>query len=339
MRDRPQDVWILAGQSNMEGVGELEGAPAADERVLSLSPDGWVQAKEPLHGVGVGPGLAFGLAMAEVTGRRIGLIPCAKGATSLEEWTRRGPDSLYDRMLDQVNRIGGAPAGLLWYQGESDARTLALASNYGERLEAWINRLRGDLRCPALSILLVQIGRYALPCTPETQEGWGRVREAQRQLADRVLGVRLTSAIDLGLTDIIHLDAASAIRVGRRLARLAGGWAAPRLLGLDAASLPRGLGAVRLRFGNVNGGWRPRDHMSGFGVCGKKGEPLSDCFVINAAVDRGDDSVIALTLNRPPDATVRVAYGMGANPYCNVVDGEDLPLCAFGPQEVVWRPR
>jgi hypothetical protein len=36
-------------------------------------------------------------------------------------------------------------------------------------------------------------------------------------------------------------------------------------------------------------------------------------------------------LNRPPDAKMQVTYGMGANPYCNVTDENDMPLCAFGP--------
>jgi hypothetical protein len=315
----------------MAGAGELAGAPAPDDRVLSLTPDGWAKATEPLHGAGVGPGLAFGIALAEATGHQVGLVPCAKGATSLEDWTRRGPDSLYDRMLGAVRRAGTAPAGLLWYQGEADARTSELASSYGTKLEAWISRLRDDLNAPALPILLVQLGRYAMPCDPEVAAGWGMIREAQRQLAGRVPGVRLTSAVDLGLTDIVHLNAMSAIRVGRRLGRLACRLAAPRIAGLEAMSLPRGLGAVRIRCAGVNGGWQPRDHMSGFGVCGEGGQPLGDGFVINAAADREDASAIVVTLNRPPDAKMQVTYGMGANPYCNVTDENDMPLCAFGP--------
>lgn len=322
-------VWILAGQSNMEGVGELSRAPAPDERVTCLTDTGWVKAVEPLHGAGVGPGLAFGLAMAESAGLPIGLIPCAKGATSLDQWSQRGADSLTDRMLEKIRRGGIKPSGMLWYQGESDARDAGLASTYGARMEAWIGVIRNELKAPALPVLLVQLGRYALPSPPEVEAGWGLLREAQRQLALRVPGVFLTSAVDLGLTDIIHLNAVSAIRVGRRLARLASGHEGPRITALEGMSLPRGLGAIRIRCSGVSGVWRPADHMSGFQVFGPDGLPPRDGFVINASPDPEDPQSILVILNRPPDRDMRLAYGMGANPYCNVTDGADMPLCAF----------
>ena len=44
------DVWVLAGQSNMEGCGWLEGALQPDERVSVFSSAGaWGVAQDPLH--------------------------------------------------------------------------------------------------------------------------------------------------------------------------------------------------------------------------------------------------------------------------------------------------
>ena len=44
------DVWVLAGQSNMQGCGWLAGALPADPRVWSFSSAGqWQIAEEPLH--------------------------------------------------------------------------------------------------------------------------------------------------------------------------------------------------------------------------------------------------------------------------------------------------
>ncbi len=50
--NRPEnlDVWVLAGQSNMQGVGDLAGAVPPDERVWNFTRAGhWEIATEPLH--------------------------------------------------------------------------------------------------------------------------------------------------------------------------------------------------------------------------------------------------------------------------------------------------
>ena len=119
------DIWVLAGQSNMEGVGELTAALPPDPRVWSFTSAGhWEVAEEPLHRFwesmtpvhqhlrrpglpaeqqgmsdaalaalerterthGTGLGLAFGMAMADATGTPVGLLPVAHGATTLEMW-------------------------------------------------------------------------------------------------------------------------------------------------------------------------------------------------------------------------------------------------------------
>jgi sialate O-acetylesterase len=121
----PIDVWVLAGQSNMEGCAWLQGALAPDERVWAFGSAGqWSIAKDPLHWfwesitpvhqelrragmtmadrqisddewaqreratrkTGAGLGIAFGKLMADSTGKRIGLIAAAHGGTSLEQW-------------------------------------------------------------------------------------------------------------------------------------------------------------------------------------------------------------------------------------------------------------
>ena len=63
---RPVHMFLLAGQSNMSGRGELPDVPEEkDERLLVLGSDGtWKTAQHPLHydkpeKAGVGPGLAF----------------------------------------------------------------------------------------------------------------------------------------------------------------------------------------------------------------------------------------------------------------------------------------
>ena len=44
------DLWVLAGQSNMEGMGELVDVQQPDPLVHSFDlADNWVVAEEPLH--------------------------------------------------------------------------------------------------------------------------------------------------------------------------------------------------------------------------------------------------------------------------------------------------
>ncbi|WP_298863292.1 sialate O-acetylesterase, partial [uncultured Gimesia sp.] len=80
-------IYLLMGQSNMAGRGKVVPATNVPHpRVLKLDKKGdWVPATDPLHFdkptiAGVGPGSAFGPAMADANSEvTIGLIPAAFG--------------------------------------------------------------------------------------------------------------------------------------------------------------------------------------------------------------------------------------------------------------------
>jgi sialate O-acetylesterase len=119
------DLWVAAGQSNMQGAGILPAdTPAVPNvRIFDLT-DKWVEAVPPTHRVyaaaapvfktlifkmnptltdeawaklqeddragkagGFGPDLPFAEQVSRATGRRIGLIPCALGGTNLRQWS------------------------------------------------------------------------------------------------------------------------------------------------------------------------------------------------------------------------------------------------------------
>src|SRR5690349_3741379 len=88
-------LYLLIGQSNMAGRGKVEKEDKTPHpRVLMLNKDDqWVPAIDPLHFdkaiAGVGPGLAFGKAMAEADKDvTIGLIPCAAGGSPIAVWKK-----------------------------------------------------------------------------------------------------------------------------------------------------------------------------------------------------------------------------------------------------------
>jgi type 1 glutamine amidotransferase len=245
------DLWVLAGQSNMQGVGDLLDVTPPNNLVMALGMDGkWVKAEEPLHWLvdspdpvhsgdpktraersakehktrtkGAGLGLPFAVAMVEQTHVPIGLVICAHGGTSMEQWNPakkgEGGDSLYGSMLRQVQLAGGQVKGVLWYQGESDAGGGETSKIYPRVFADFIASVRAEFNQPDLPFYFVQIGRFIREGDPK---GWNAVQEAQRRLPERVPGTAVVSVIDLELDDLIHVGTQGLKRTGQRLAKIA----------------------------------------------------------------------------------------------------------------------
>jgi sialate O-acetylesterase len=246
------DLWVLAGQSNMEGVGNLIDVTPPHQRVMLLGMDGkWATAEEPLHWLvdspdpvhsgdpktraersarthksrtkGAGLGLPFAVAMVEATGVPVGLVACAHGGTSMAQWNpalkEQGGGSLYGSMLRQVKLSGGKVKGLLWYQGESDALSRAdAAKSYHRVFSDFIASVRSDFRQPELPFYFVQIGRFINPADPKR---WNTVQEAQRLIPEHIPNTAVVSVVDLELDDGIHVGTHGLTRAGRRLAQIA----------------------------------------------------------------------------------------------------------------------
>lgn len=363
------DVWLLGGQSNMQGVGRLDDEvepPSPMVHVLDMKRR-WRLAAEPLHrvfespdlahhvyedpdvlaaardadlrcGLGAGLGVAFGRTIAEATGVPVGLIAVAQGGSSLAAWSparrHEGGDSLFGSMLLSVEAAGGAVAGMLWYQGESDA-VECMSHDYAARLQSFVAAVRDAVRSPGMPFFHVQIGRL----TGEPPEGadahWMRVREAQRTVDTGAGGV--TTAVDLGLSDVIHLSTASLRRLGRRLARLAMGDVHPITLGsVDVVAVSpvpaHERFEVRMRFNGVTGRLMPAEHVAGFSLRSADGTP-SPC-IYAADVDAADPSSVVLRCSGTVPPNLSLWYGWGLDPYCNLVDEADMAVPAFGPVPV-----
>jgi len=373
------DVWVLAGQSNMEGCGPLQGALPADAGVWAFSTAGaWEPAVDPLHKLwesyapvhqnfmrpGLGPqdkelsneeiakrtaatrlggtglGIAFANEWQKFSGNPTGLIAAAHGGTSLEQWNpahkSQGLNSLYGAMLDRIERAGGNLKGILWYQGESDCNPND-AATYAERFDTWVAAARADTGRPDLPVYVVQLSRFVLGEEPaDAGEFWNVVREAQRTLPDRTPNTDVVAAIDLDLSDSIHVGTPGLTRLGRRLARHAiaaetGGHGGPRLTGVRATKGHFDPDYIRLEFAGVTGGWNPVQHISGFTILTRAGAVHPILRVVNAFRAADDPTAIHLLLNTKVDGDTAVAYGLGFNPYANAVDEADIALLTFAP--------
>ena len=145
------------GQSKMAGRGVLkdEYRNLHNSRVLMLNAKNeWVNAKNPVHfdkpkAAGVGPGLAFGMSLAEAFPTdTIYLVPCAVGGTSISKWEPGAFDEAtnthpYDDALLRIKEAMkiGKIWGAIWLQGESDSNPTS-SSTYLAKLTLLIERVR-----------------------------------------------------------------------------------------------------------------------------------------------------------------------------------------------------
>ena len=354
------DIWILAGQSNMQGVGNLVDVEMPNELVHNFNmADEWMIAEEPLHILGLaadrvhwprrkgeepvrqtveearaaiaarnkgaGLGLPFAVEMVRRNGVPIGLLACAHGGTSMDQWDPallpKGGDSLYGSMVRRVKAAGGKAVGLLWYQGESDASAKA-APLFQEKFERFVAHTRKDLELPNLPFYYVQIGRHV---SPADGTGWNIVQEAQRVLATKIPNAGFVAAVDFSLDDQIHVGTQDLKRLGKRLANVATGMAHTP----QPQSAIYKDGVLTATFAPVHGRLQAPGRIAGFSIHGTDGAPIP--LIHKALVDPADGGKIHLYLGGPIPEGATLRYGYGRDPYCNVRDDADMGLAVFGP--------
>ena len=366
------DLWVLAGQSNMEGVGNLMDLESPEERVRSFDQtDVWGQAVEPLHRLvdaadrvhwrknaegqvakltgpaleefiakrkkGAGLGLPFAKQILLRTGIPIGLLPCAHGGTSMDQWSpdlkdKQG-DSLYGATLRRVIAAGGRVKGMLWYQGESDASPKA-APEYSAKMEKLIAAFRQDFAQPDLPFYYVQIGRHV---NYTNADEWNLVQESERKLESRIPRVGMAPAADLTLDDGIHVSTPDLKRLGRRLADMVTHDLYPEVAkyqpykrGPRPAGAKREGNVVRILFAEVNGKLVTTGRLNGFVICDAAGKPLP--VVFHQQIDPADGNAVLLHIGPAPlPAGATVRYGAGRDPYLNLNDELDMGTPVFGP--------
>jgi len=356
------DVWILAGQSNMEGVGYRKDSMKPHPHVRAFyMDDRWGIAEDPLHRlwtavdqvhvdliggsripgsphIGVGPGLSYALHMRTQIGVPQGLICCAHGGTSMAQWDPalrdQGGKSLYGAMVRRFCKNGGSIAGVLWYQGCSDADP-SLATIYTERMKTLIASMRKDFKRADLPVVMVQISRVVT--WKNAAASWNMVREAQRLLPRAVRRLSVVPAIDLSMDDFIHLAGFSQNRLGERLAyamleltKQKKGLMPP--IALSKVRLvrdPLNLWAnVILEFDHVDGKLRADGMPWGFELSMKKIELTNDYIY---RIDLDANRVILRTAISAIEAeSMFLFYGFGTNSFCNITDSADRSLPSIG---------
>ena len=360
------DVWIMAGQSNMQGIGNMTGKAKPHPLIRNFSMRReWRLAEDPLHLLaespdtshspkqcsvregekqrrdsvkGVGVGIFFAREMMSRSGGvPQGLISTAHGGTSMQQWDparkNLGGESLYGSMFLSVQATGQPVAGVLWYQGESESNPDD-SRQYVSRMKKLVAASRRDFNQPKLPWIIVQIGRYFVDST--NPSSWNTIRELQRLLPDKIKYLETVPAIDLSMDDAIHIGSEGFPILAARLAsaadRLVHGnkkeLRAPQLRDAKLVEVPTrpAPAGVEITFDGVQGALRATGEPSGFHFATPDGVPLNLAFKTTLTGNK-----VFLHLDKKLGLGGRLYYGLGFVPYCNITDARGFSLPAFGP--------
>lgn len=157
--------FLLIGQSNMAGRGIQNSVPPIiNESIKMLRNGRWQIMAEPLHNdrpmAGIGLASSFASSWhADNVGEEIGLIPCADGGASLDDWKVGG--ALFDHAVFQAKlaQRSSELSGILWHQGESDS-SAELAAKYVEKFDVIVSELRYQLGVPDVRLIIGGIGDF-----------------------------------------------------------------------------------------------------------------------------------------------------------------------------------
>ncbi len=211
-------LFLLIGQSNMAGRGMVRPEDTQiHPRIWMFNRDNqWVPSKDPVHfdkpdliGTGLCSEFARTLA-ARFPSMQIGLIPCALGGSSLDEW--RPGDKLFTNAIirTRLALASGKLSGILWHQGEADC-SLNLADTYEQRFISMVAAMRLELSAGQVPLVLGEIGRFV--------EKSDTINKVLMHIPHVMANCRCVSSQELNHKgDVLHFSSEALTLLGRRYA-------------------------------------------------------------------------------------------------------------------------
>ncbi len=231
-------LFVMAGQSNMSGKGPLPEIQHVNQHIYVFGNDyRWRLALEPVDSpynqvdeisldryARFSPALTFATELHRIEPDRIiGLIPCAKGETSIMEWQQNYSDqTLYGSCLKRIRaaQLAGQVDGIIFFQGEADtiieseAHILPLAvDTYAKMFETFATDMRVDIGNPNLPIVFAQIGTNK---NADKYFNWTTIQQQQANV--RLSCSAMITTDDLELRDEVHYTTDSYRFIGERFA-------------------------------------------------------------------------------------------------------------------------
>ena len=212
--------FLLAGQSNMAGRGDIgEVEKICNPRIFMLKYNSFEIMEEPMHtdskSAGIGPAASFALEYVNEYNEPIGLIPCAHGGTSITQWQPGG--ELFENMINKASLIGENDeiVGILWAQGETDARLIDNVDEYVMLFDNMLFELEKRLGLKDVPFILADVAPYFFqkPMYPYT----GIISDAIKRIAsrDKKFGLVETNGL-VSQEDGLHYNSKSYRIFGKR---------------------------------------------------------------------------------------------------------------------------
>jgi len=244
--DAKAKVFILSGQSNMSGGGDVvEGfqfEPSVGDKVRIWDacgewgkrgiPGKWASLNE-LQAIKtearmnrIGPEFGFSMAMTELfPAEEIYLIKASRGGTAIDRWL---PDAkgkkndltgLLENLKVALEQIDGdyEIVGMLWMQGESDTRKQEDAEAYQKKLEQFIAMMRTETNKPELPIVIGRLSSRVLESPKFSFDHAKIVQSAQEAVAQNDKNAHVINTDDLSQRDdLVHFDKEGQMGLGKR---------------------------------------------------------------------------------------------------------------------------
>lgn len=217
--------FLLIGQSNAAGRGllnEAEPLNTCGNKLKVLRNGRWQIMYRPVNPDRSVSGVCLAESFAEKYSKahpdvEVGIIPCADGGTSLEQWQPGG--ILLENAINcaKLAMRTSYLNGILWHQGESDCGEDQYPLYY-ERLSRIIHFLRKELDAPDIPFLLGGLGDFLAECTLSDKfVNYYCVNNALQKIAREEKNCAFVSAVGLGANpDNLHFNAKALKEFGFR---------------------------------------------------------------------------------------------------------------------------
>jgi hypothetical protein len=223
-------VFIMAGQSNMAGRGQVEPQDTVtNPRILALNRNGEaVLAKEPLNlnepaMVGLDCGVSFAKKMLEFCPPDVSilLVHTAVGGSSIRKWI---DDSVYrevplfsnfKKRLGEAKKLG-IIKGVIWHQGEADANAkgLPVHQNNLKHLFGMMRKEAGQRKMP---VLMGELGYFSKTVHEQFMQ-MNEVFRAYSKTDSRTAVVSTEGLVHKG--DFLHFNTEGQRELGKRYAKV-----------------------------------------------------------------------------------------------------------------------
>ena len=213
---------LIIGQSNMGGRGfKDEVPPIINDKLYVLRNGRWRAMYVPVNPDRVTSGINLVESFADLYAKEhnvdVGIIPCADGGTSLDQWQVGG--LLFDHtcyMAELASRTSTISA-VLWHQGESDCSEDRYPL-YEKKLTVILDAFRKQLDLYDVPFLLGGLGEYLEFCDRSDKfKNYIHINDALEKVAAKDKMTGFVSAKGLGANpDNLHFSAEALREFGVR---------------------------------------------------------------------------------------------------------------------------